>query len=83
MIDKSIDNHNLYWPLMLASKKRLRGLRVFQCVPTVTNGHKRLLSEKVVGGQLEMAKVDIGRAVTYDEGVSRQGDDWGLVTTEV
>ena len=42
-------------------------------VPTDVNGHKRLLGEKVVGGQLEMAKVDIGPAVTYDEGVSRQG----------
>ena len=47
----------------------------FDCVPTVDNGRKRLLSKKVVGGQLETAKVDIGRAVTYDEGVSRQGDD--------
>ena len=37
------------------------------CVPTVINGPKRLLSEKVVGGQLETAKVDIGRAFTYDE----------------
>ena len=40
------------------------GLRVLTLCQTVNNNHKRLLSEKVVGGQLETAKVDIGRAVT-------------------
>ena len=68
MIYNYIDND---WLLMLASKSCFQDLVVLTCVSS--NGHKRLLDEKVVGGQLETAKVDIGRAVTYDEGVSRQG----------
>ena len=50
---------------MLASKSGFQDLVVLTCV--CSNGHKRLLDEKVVGGQLETAKVDIGRAFTYDE----------------
>ena len=42
-------------------------------VPTVVNGHKRLLGEKVVGGQIKTVQKDIGQSGPYDEGVSRRG----------
>ena len=46
---------------------------IYFCVPTVVNGHKRLLGEKVVGGQIETVQKDIGQSGSYDEGVSRRG----------